>query len=93
MNVSSRRQEIRKGKRRIKYRLRDRTWPAQEQPMFRASNIHYEVADRTQAMGVGGIGAIHRMARRSGVEEGWGQSLISTTALRNAARGRSGVRA
>ena len=37
--------------------------------MFRARNIHYEVADRTQAVGVGGIGAIHRMARQTGLIE------------------------
>ena len=37
--------------------------------MFRASNIHYEVADRTQAVGIGGIGAIHRMVRQTGLIE------------------------
>jgi len=37
--------------------------------MFRASNIHYEVADRTQAVGVGGIGAMHRMVRQTGLIE------------------------
>ena len=37
--------------------------------MFRASNIHYEVADRTQALGVGGIGVIHRLARQTGLIE------------------------
>ena len=30
-----------------KRRLRDRTWDAQEHPMLSASNIHYEMADRT----------------------------------------------
>jgi hypothetical protein len=37
--------------------------------MLRASNIHYEVADRTQAVGVGGIGAMHQIARQTGLVE------------------------
>jgi uncharacterized cysteine cluster protein YcgN (CxxCxxCC family) len=32
--------------------------------MFGATNIHFEVADRTQAMGYGGIGPIHLMCRQ-----------------------------
>ncbi|MFQ5530635.1 MAG: IS1380 family transposase [Gemmatimonadota bacterium] len=66
---NSRHRRLRRRKRRIQYRLRERNWPAQERPMFRASNIHYEVADRTQAVGVGGIGVIHRMARQTGLIE------------------------
>jgi len=37
--------------------------------MFSASNIHYEVADRTRAIGCGGIGAVHLLARRTGLIE------------------------
>jgi hypothetical protein len=54
-------------KRRIAYRLRDRVWQAQDEPMMSASNIHYEMADRTRAVGVGGIGAIHLLAGRTGL--------------------------
>jgi hypothetical protein len=32
--------------------------------MFSASNIHYEVSGRIRGVGVGGIGAIHALARR-----------------------------
>jgi hypothetical protein len=32
--------------------------------MISASNIHYEIADRTQAIAAGGIGAIHQMVKR-----------------------------
>lgn len=53
--------------RRIQYRLRDREWDEQTRPMFRASNIEYDVADRIRGLDVGGIGAIHRMARRVGL--------------------------
>ena len=56
-------------KRRIQYRLRERHWDAQEQPMLRATNIEYEVSDRTKALSAGGIGAIHLLARRIGLIE------------------------
>lgn len=35
--------------------------------MFQASNIHYEMAERTQAVNCGGIGAIHLLAQRAGL--------------------------
>ncbi len=35
--------------------------------MLAAGNIRYEVADRDRALGCGGIGAIHLLARRSGL--------------------------
>ncbi len=65
----SRQRRAERRKRRIAYRLRDRDWPAQDEPMFRASNIHYDVADRTRAMGYGGIGAVHLMCLRTGLVE------------------------
>ena len=37
--------------------------------MFTAGNIHYEMADRTRAVGCGGIGAVHLLARRVGLIE------------------------
>ena len=35
--------------------------------MFRAANVRYDVADRTRAMGYGGIGVIDLMCRRTGL--------------------------
>jgi hypothetical protein len=35
--------------------------------MFAARNIHYDMADRTRAIGCGGIGSIHLLARRVGL--------------------------
>jgi hypothetical protein len=35
--------------------------------MFTACNIHYEIAEQTRAVGAGGIGAIHLMARKIGL--------------------------
>ncbi len=69
MNKRSRRQRLEKRKRRIEKRLEKRNWPAQSEPMFRAANIHYEVADRAGAMGPGGIGAIHSLCRETGLVE------------------------
>ena len=35
--------------------------------MFKASNIHYEMAERVKAINCGGIGAIHLMVQRLGL--------------------------
>ena len=35
--------------------------------MFSARNIHYEMAEKGQAIACGGIGAIHQMVVRSGL--------------------------
>ena len=40
------------------------------QPMMTASNIHYEISDRTRAISAGGIGAIHLMAQKLGPRPG-----------------------
>jgi len=56
-------------KRRIEYRLREMHWAAQADPMFSARNIHYELSGRTRGLDTGGIGAIHRLARQTGLIE------------------------
>jgi hypothetical protein len=61
------REMVRKRKRRIDYRLRDRTWKPQAMPMLRASNIQYEMGDRLRGTAVGGIGAMHLLARHTGL--------------------------
>jgi hypothetical protein len=49
-------------KRRIEKRL-DKTKFGRECPVISASNIHYEIADRTQAISAGGIGMIHQLVK------------------------------
>ena len=66
---------LRRRKQRIARRLQPRNWEDQPQPMFAASNIHYEMAERTQAMNYGGIGAVHRLAQRVGLVEDLDRSL------------------
>jgi hypothetical protein len=56
-------------KRRIEQRLQPKNWQAQPRPMFRASNIHYEMAERIRATNCGGIGAMHLMVQRLGLVE------------------------
>ncbi len=63
----SRQQKLLRRKRRIAYRLRDRVWSAQPKPMFTASTIGYDLSARTRAIDVGGIGAVHQLARRLGL--------------------------
>jgi len=62
-------QKLSRRKRRIQRRLAQRHFRNRAQRVFAASNIAYEVADRTLALGPGGIGAIHLMAQNVGLPE------------------------
>ena len=66
---ASRTQRLVNRKRRIQRRLRHRSWTDQAEPMFTAANIHYELAERTRGLGPGGIGAMHLLARRTGLAD------------------------
>lgn len=65
----SKQRKLRNRKRRIKHRLRRRNFEAQPKPMFRGSNIHYELSERTRGIAGGGIGSIARMAKAIGLKE------------------------
>ena len=65
--IERRKARMLKKRRRIDYRLRPLDWEAQDKPMFAASNIDYEISDRTRGLSAGGIGAIHLLARRLGL--------------------------
>lgn len=54
-------------KREIKKRLERKQWEEQDQPMFRARNMQYEISEKAQAINSGGIGAIHQMILKSGL--------------------------
>ena len=62
MNNKIRRQ-LAKRKRRIQRRL-DKTKFGGDCPVIAATNIHYELADRAQAISAGGIGLIHQLVKR-----------------------------
>ncbi len=61
------RRQLASRKRRIARRIENQPGVERLQPMMTASNIHYEIADRTRAISPGGIGAIHLMARKLGL--------------------------
>jgi hypothetical protein len=54
-------------KRRIERRLDKHDLRGMELPMFTATNLHYEIADRSRGLSHGGIGAIHVLARQLGL--------------------------
>ena len=58
---------VRNRKNRIARRLKACFWPEQPCPMFAGRNIHYEMADKVQAVSCGGLGAIHLMACKIGL--------------------------
>ena len=66
MNTKIRKQ-IERRKRRIARRLDKNDNRGCDRPMMTASNIHYEIADRTRATSNGGIGAIHLLVRKLGL--------------------------
>ena len=62
-------QKLSRRKRRIERRLANRRFRNQAGRVLAASNVVYQVADRTLALGAGGIGAIHLMARNIGLPQ------------------------
>lgn len=61
-------QVIEQRKRSIQRRLdRNRFIDGFEQPVITATNIEYEIAERTKAISYGGIGMIHKLARQCGL--------------------------
>jgi Transposase DDE domain group 1 len=56
-----------KRKKKIEKRLERRNWEAQKRPMFKGSNIQYELDGREKGISCGGIGVIHTLAKRIGL--------------------------
>ena len=63
------RKQIERRKRRMARRLDKNDNRGCERPMMTAANIHYEIADRTRATHAGGIGAIHLLVRKLGLDQ------------------------
>ncbi len=66
MNAKDR-EKLRRRKRRIARRLDRNNFPKEPGPVFRASNIRYEVSERIRATPAGGVGAAHMLAVRLGL--------------------------
>ena len=61
---------LRNRKRRIQRRLDpERGWSDQAEPIMKASNIHYEMAEKARAVNCGGLGAIHLMVNKLGLRQ------------------------
>jgi hypothetical protein len=67
--TTSLQRKLANSKRRIERRLDKADLSGCSQPMMTASNIHYEIADRTRGISVGGIGVIHTLARQLGLRD------------------------
>jgi hypothetical protein len=63
------RRQLNRCKRRIEHQLDKFNLEGCERPMFTASNIRYKMSDRDRGIAHGGIGAIHALARRTGLIE------------------------
>jgi len=50
-------------------------WKAQLQPMFTSGTIHYEIGANTDAMNLGGMGAVHRLVTKLGLVKAIDDSL------------------
>ena len=58
------RRRLRNCKRRIQRRLRKKQWAEQRQRMFRDSNLHYAMGNKTQGLHCGGLGAVHLLVQQ-----------------------------
>jgi hypothetical protein len=70
------RDQIKRRKRRIARRLDKFDGRGLERPMMTASNIHYEIADRTQATAAGGIAAFHLLVQKLGLDQAVDRRLV-----------------
>jgi len=57
------------GKRKIRRRLDKPVTALSPEPVITATNIHYEVATKAQAIACGGIGAVQLLVRKLGLAE------------------------
>jgi len=60
---------LNKNKKNLATRLKRKNYSEQAEPMFRAGNLHYEMAERGRAIGFGGIGAVHTLVKRLGLDD------------------------
>ena len=63
------RKQIERRKREVARRLDKNDNRGCDQPIMTALNIHYEIADRIRAATAGGIGAIHLLVKKLGLDE------------------------
>ena len=62
-------------KSKLQKRLGPKSWADQAEPMFQAANLHYEISEKSRAIGFGGIGAIHTLVTHLGLDQALNENL------------------
>ena len=63
-------------KQNLETRLVRKQYEDQPDSMFKDSNIHYEIADRTRAISFGGIGALHKLVCKLGLDKAINKNIV-----------------
>ena len=63
-------------KQNLESRLVRKQFEDQPDPMFKDSNTHYEIAERTRAIGFGGIGAMHKLVCKLGLDHAINENVF-----------------
>ena len=63
-------------KQNLESRLVRKQFEDQPDPMFKDSNTHFQIADRTRAIGFGGIGAMHKLVCKLGLDRAINENVI-----------------
>ncbi len=63
-------------KQNLESRLARKQFEDQVTPMFKDSNMSYEIAERTRAIGFGGIGAVHKLVHKLGLDKAINENVI-----------------
>jgi hypothetical protein len=63
-------------KQNLQARLVRKQFQDQPDPMFKDSNAHYEIAERTRAVGFGGIGAMHKLVCKLGLDKAINENVL-----------------
>ena len=63
-------------KQNLETRLERKRYEDQSSPMFKGTNINYEISDRTRAISFGGIGAMHTLVSRLGLDRAINKNLV-----------------
>jgi hypothetical protein len=69
------RRKLANSQRRLECRLDKTNARGCHKPMFTASNIHHEIAERCRGFNHGGLGAVHTLARQLGLVDAIDQHL------------------
>jgi hypothetical protein len=64
------------GKQNLDTRLARKQYEDQSDTMFKDSNFHYQISERTQAVGCGGIGAMHKLLCKLKLDKAINRNIV-----------------